>query len=81
MSTDAEIKAKRAHVDQLRKAVRDEKRQQAAAVAEASGKVKLDALSAEEQSLEAELAALRANAPKAPAPTPKPTSDAASTKE
>lgn len=86
MATDAEIQAKRDSIAAKRAEIQSLRQNQAAADAAAGRDAKLAALSVEEQSLEAELAALRAAAP-APASasaaaTPKTTStDAAENKE
>ena len=69
MASKQDIQAKRDKNAKMRDEVKALRRQQATSAASAGRDSKLASLSAEEQSLEAELAALRGSAP---APTPAP---------
>ena len=87
MATEAEIQSKRESIKSLREQANRLRQERQAADTAAGRDAKLASLTAEEQSLEQELSALRASAPKKAAPqaaaaTPKPaSSDAAENKE
>ena len=70
MASQQEVKAKRESVKKLRAELKAAREKQTGNAGERNRQHKLDSLSAEESSLEAELAALRAAAPAPASPPP-----------
>lgn len=68
MATASENTKQRERIDRLREQIRDEKRKQAAEIAQSSADAKSEVLDAQEQSLQDELARLRGDSTPTPAP-------------